>query len=266
MMSFTTTGFAQYEEKDFTRYTVKDGLSDNYIKCLQQDDSGYIWVGTDMGLNRFDGDAFKNFFQGSKEISLASSNIFQLKSFGSHKLGILSIGGFQILNTHNFLVRNFFIPDSNAFNRYQNGVLDAAELPGKKIMLSTSLGIYVLDSNNKIIYRFDANLQARRKIKSSVYGRTILKINDREYLVYVDERELGYYSTIKNSFRELNTDEWKNFQHPLPPHGNGWLSEMQINRDEFLFIHFGRDSIIYYNHALNKRVGSALPVHVSSLL
>ena len=76
MVSFISACFAQYEEKDFIRYTVKDGLSDNYIKCLQQDDSGYIWIGTDMGLNRFDGDAFKNFFQGSKEISLAQVIFF----------------------------------------------------------------------------------------------------------------------------------------------------------------------------------------------
>jgi ligand-binding sensor domain-containing protein/two-component sensor histidine kinase len=266
LISFTSTCFAQYEEKDFTRYTVKDGLSDNYIKCLQQDSSGYLWVGTDMGLNRFDGDAFKNFFQGSKEISLASSNIFQLKSFGPDKLGILSIGGFQMLNTHNFSIQNYFIPGMSTITSYQNGILDAVPLQGKKILLSASMGIYVLDSNSKIIFRYDAKQQAGRQIKSNIYGRSIFEINDREYLVYVDERGLGYYSSVKNSFKEVsNVNEWKNFQHPLPPYGDGWLTQMQMNKDEFLFIHFSRDSIIYYNHALNKRIASALPIHVSSV-
>jgi ligand-binding sensor domain-containing protein len=44
---------AQYEENDFVRYTVKEGLSHNYVTCLQQDDWGYMWIGTDLGLNRF---------------------------------------------------------------------------------------------------------------------------------------------------------------------------------------------------------------------
>ena len=52
------TAYAQYEEKNFVHYTVKDGLSDNYITCMQQDDQGYLWVGTDNGLNRFDGNIF----------------------------------------------------------------------------------------------------------------------------------------------------------------------------------------------------------------
>ncbi|HSN60333.1 MAG TPA: two-component regulator propeller domain-containing protein, partial [Ferruginibacter sp.] len=109
-------------------------------------------------------------------------------------------------------------------------------------------------------------LHSGRKIKSSVYGRTIFKINDLEYLVYVDERGLGYYNTVNNSFRELNSPrDWKNFQHPLSPSGDGWLIKMQINKEEYLFIPFGSDSIIYYNHALNKRVGSVLPFNVSSV-
>lgn len=46
---------AQLSERDFIHYTVKDGLSDNTINCIAQDDKGYIWIGTDAGLNRFDG-------------------------------------------------------------------------------------------------------------------------------------------------------------------------------------------------------------------
>lgn len=53
---------AQYDERDFIRYAVKNGLSDNYVNTVQQDQAGYIWIGTDMGLNRFDGNSFKNYY------------------------------------------------------------------------------------------------------------------------------------------------------------------------------------------------------------
>ena len=61
LLCWQQTITAQYDEKNFTRYSVKDGLSDNNITCLQQDDEGYLWIGTVAGLNRFDGNSFKKF-------------------------------------------------------------------------------------------------------------------------------------------------------------------------------------------------------------
>jgi signal transduction histidine kinase/ligand-binding sensor domain-containing protein/DNA-binding response OmpR family regulator len=34
---------------------LKDGLSNNYAQCILQDKSGYIWIGTRDGLNRYNG-------------------------------------------------------------------------------------------------------------------------------------------------------------------------------------------------------------------
>ena len=39
----------------FQNFTQKDGLSSNYILSIQQDHQGFIWVGTENGLNRLDG-------------------------------------------------------------------------------------------------------------------------------------------------------------------------------------------------------------------
>lgn len=43
----------------FRHITVEDGLSSNQVRSLIQDDDGYIWIGTDQGLNRYDGYGFK---------------------------------------------------------------------------------------------------------------------------------------------------------------------------------------------------------------
>ncbi|WP_277466390.1 two-component regulator propeller domain-containing protein [Parabacteroides sp. PF5-6] len=45
----------------FVHYDVSDGLSGNCVRSLAQDSRGFIWFGTDNGLNRFDGYAFKVF-------------------------------------------------------------------------------------------------------------------------------------------------------------------------------------------------------------
>lgn len=43
----------------FDHLTIQDGLSHNTIHCLLQDQYGYIWIGTQNGLNKYDGYNFE---------------------------------------------------------------------------------------------------------------------------------------------------------------------------------------------------------------
>ena len=43
----------------FRHYTNKQGLSHNTVYCALQDKKGFMWFGTDDGLNRFDGHQFR---------------------------------------------------------------------------------------------------------------------------------------------------------------------------------------------------------------
>lgn len=45
----------------YTNYTMSDGLSDDRVSSMYQDQQGFIWLGTSQGLDRFDGKVFKNF-------------------------------------------------------------------------------------------------------------------------------------------------------------------------------------------------------------
>ena len=45
----------------FEYLTTIDGLSHNNVSCILQDKQGYMWFGTEYGLNRYDGYAFNMF-------------------------------------------------------------------------------------------------------------------------------------------------------------------------------------------------------------
>jgi hypothetical protein len=45
----------------FERLAPEDGLSQNAVLALWQDQQGYLWIGTQDGLNRYDGYSFTVF-------------------------------------------------------------------------------------------------------------------------------------------------------------------------------------------------------------
>ena len=50
-----------------TTFTVEDGLSSNVVNAILQTRNGFLWIGTDAGLNRFDGRHFTPiYFRGPK--------------------------------------------------------------------------------------------------------------------------------------------------------------------------------------------------------
>ena len=44
-----------------TNFTTKDGLPSNEVYAVFQDSKGYIWIGTDKGVAKYDGYTFETF-------------------------------------------------------------------------------------------------------------------------------------------------------------------------------------------------------------
>ncbi|OFX84374.1 MAG: hypothetical protein A2W99_01250 [Bacteroidetes bacterium GWF2_33_16] len=55
-------------------FTINDGLSQTSIHCLLQDSKGFLWIGTQDGLNRYDGYSFKSFKNDPHDTTTISNN------------------------------------------------------------------------------------------------------------------------------------------------------------------------------------------------
>ncbi len=53
--------FLWSQEKPIVLYTEEDGLADNDVYDVAKDELGYLWIGTNNGLSKFDGDKFINY-------------------------------------------------------------------------------------------------------------------------------------------------------------------------------------------------------------
>ncbi len=94
----SNTNLLSGQAPQFSHYGAADGLSQSEILCIFQDSEGYIWFGTQNGLNKFDGYSFEHFFNDPADIHTISNNwIFDI---AEDQNGILWIGTKSGLNKY----------------------------------------------------------------------------------------------------------------------------------------------------------------------
>ncbi len=76
-LAITTKSQAQWQKLEgrFTNYDVLDGLSDRGCNVAIEGNDGFIWIGTNEGLNRFDGEVFKHYFFDQNDTNSLIGNI-----------------------------------------------------------------------------------------------------------------------------------------------------------------------------------------------
>lgn len=91
----------------FLSFTVKNGLSQNAVTAIFRDSKGYVWLGTQDGLNRFDGLSFTQFKHDAKDtMTISDQYITAISEDGAGNIWV---------GTRNGL--NKFTYQSNRFER-----------------------------------------------------------------------------------------------------------------------------------------------------
>lgn len=98
-----------HDDVRFQRYGVEDGLSQTSVRAMLQDEAGYVWLGTQDGLNRFDGYEFRVYRSDPQQPdSMPDNHITTLER--SRR------GGFWVGTLAGGLGR--YLPEADAFVRY----------------------------------------------------------------------------------------------------------------------------------------------------
>ena len=89
-------GVVRYRNGEFRNYSTAEGLTNGFVRAIYQDRGGSLWIGTDRGIFRMEGDRFRR-LDGTPEIPSASFNSFAEDDAGriwtTSTVGLLAIAG-----------------------------------------------------------------------------------------------------------------------------------------------------------------------------
>src|SRR5260370_29129367 len=132
----------------FARLSTDEGLSQTKVTHIVQDDQGFMWFGTQYGLNRFDGYSFKLFVHDPRNPHSLSG--VYVSALFKDRDGALWIGCDQFLNKFNRATETFTrypVPFVHHISQDNTGIL----------WLATDKGLYRLDPATGTIRQYSHN-------------------------------------------------------------------------------------------------------------
>ncbi len=158
--------YAQSKDYIFRHITVNDGLVNNKVTVICQDRQGFIWAGTQAGLQRYDGTRFKNYLADIRDTAALQSDwISAIFEDSKNRLWIgTDHGAPYILNrsTGKFYNYNFHTTAGNKIN----GVWNFAEDKAGNIWMAGHDGYYKLNDATNQFEKYNATIGLDKNIKT----------------------------------------------------------------------------------------------------
>jgi len=189
----------QEDHTKFTRYSIEDGLSNNYVYSIFQDSQGWMWFGTFYGLNRFDGYDFNHYLPSESDSSSIKGRF--IRAIMEDGEGNLWIGTESGLNLYDRTLDRFshlFILNGDE-NYNLSPIHSLLEGPDGLIWIGTEDGLFYLDKKINQIFNtknYSEKISANLCVNSMVAGadRILwLGTNKGIYSLNLDNYSVEYY-------------------------------------------------------------------------
>ncbi len=241
---FWTTAYAVKQSIPFVHLSIEQGLSQSTINSIAQDQTGYIWVGTQEGLNRYDGYRFHAFVAANAEDSALLSGwieVLLMANDGALWVGTKGKGLMRVdpvSGTIEHYVRDPEAPSSLSSNRvwalYQDrkgriwigtdhglNRIDAVQASPRRIHLDSpgspdldslritsitqdAAGTLWLGTDGDGLIRIDEEAHQAHRFYHDKVNLNTVLVNDRISKVYVDIRKRLWIGTYDGSLYRLD--------------------------------------------------------------
>ncbi len=188
----------QQKEYKFINYSSKNGLTSNSVNAILKDKNGFMWFGTEDGLNRFDGQNFIAYHH--RDVDSTSIGRGPVIAMTQDKTGNIWLATNLTLSVYNLNVDSFINFD---FSKYGWIISLYADHSGK-IWVGTYEGLYIFDPVSKKVKALKADTQNRYKLNSNII-RCIFEDSHHNIWVGTDNG-LHLYNRSKELFTRFMSD------------------------------------------------------------
>ena len=239
---------------NFTEINNEEGLSQNTIQCMIQDKLGFIWIGTNDGLNRYNGYEFKIYkYDKNNSNSIAGNNIIDLLEDKNNNIWIATSNGLSKINTMTNEVSNYS-------NKKESGNLsyymttDILLTSNGKILVATFDGLNLYneetDSFERILKGADLISQTIYSIEEDINGDFwIATSKGVSRIVTKDKKIYNYPATLNGESGQMSSGDYI-FKIKCDSQGYLWASTFRygvykIDLKDYSFVKYSHDENDY---------------------
>ena len=235
---------AQINYSKFQHLTIDDGLSSNRIRCLFRDSKDYLWMGTDIGLDKYDSYTIRSYRHSDTQSGTISNDI--LNTIFEDREKNLWFGTYDGLN--------FYDRSKDKFVVFRNIPSDISSINSNCIT-----GI-VEDKNGNLWIETDGNCLNKWVPKTRKFIRyqfeTVMDfLNPRpSKMIAVDTKGYLWLVSITRGIHRFDpvSGEFTKYDDPLIDFGNNCYKGLLIDNQDKLWISSDGNGFFSYDPVNNK--------------
>jgi ligand-binding sensor domain-containing protein/signal transduction histidine kinase len=214
----------------FKHLTAEDGLSHSWVRAILQDRQGYMWLGTNAGLNRYDGYKFRIYrHERGKPHSLLNASINCLFQDTKGRLWIGHEAGFSLYRP--------------ATDDFENFTTSTSAEPGVTILpaLGTNIRCIVQDvfgdlwlASNAGLMLFHPDTKRLDAYRHDPKNPSSLGNNDVRFIIRDDKGTL--WLTVANGLNRFDRVTHRFRQYAVSPGRSINPTQLAIDRFDYLWV------------------------------
>jgi signal transduction histidine kinase/ligand-binding sensor domain-containing protein/CheY-like chemotaxis protein len=235
---------AQKVNMKFNHLTVSDGLSSNRVSCIFRDSKDYLWIGTSVGLDRFDSYDFRYYRYNEKEPgTISSNNVNFIYEDREKNLWFGTANGLDL-----------YVRDKEAFRVFRNIPSDTNSINGNyinSILQDDNGNLWVVTDGNCLNKKMPANQGFKRykfepeKLYLPTSPARMIAPDSKGRLWIV-----GYGRSIFNF--DPDTEKFTKIDNPLFEPGNDNCKSIYIDAQDKLWITTNGNGFFSFDTGTNK--------------
>ncbi|MGD0755863.1 MAG: two-component regulator propeller domain-containing protein [Bacteroidales bacterium] len=235
--------YAQRQYSRFDHLTVDDGLSSNRIRCIYKDSKDYLWIGTDVGLDKFDSYQVKKYRHADNIPGSISSDI--LTCVYEDREENLWIGTYDGLNLYD--------PSRDNFKVFKNNRADNKSLSSNCItgIAEDKDGNLWVVTDGSCLNKWDADNQnfTRYPFESQRHGLSVRPSR----MAAVDSKGYIWVGSLRPGIIRFDpkTALFTRFEDPFDS-GNYSYKSLYIDRKDKIWIATDGNGFFSYDPETNK--------------